>query len=563
MCGIFAIYGNGKTENKDKFSNNRELYLRCSKLLRHRGPDWNGIHIEKNSVICHERLSIIDVDHGAQPLVTRESDGKPEFILSVNGEIYNHQGLKDIVLQGRHDFMTGSDCEVILYLYKEFREQFLNMLDGVFCFFLYDNVSDDFLVARDPIGVNPLYYARNSDGEYCFASEFKAIREWDSECKIEMFPPGHYMNKCKELVRYYRPKWMEYTMLRKNYDMSLDIVLKNVRETLIRATEKRLMADVPFGTLLSGGLDSSLTTSIACRILREQCGNKKWGNKLHTFSIGLKGAPDLKYAREVADFLGTEHHEYNFTVQEGVDAIRDVIYNLETYDITTVRASTPMYLMSRKIKATGIKMVLSGEGADEILGGYLYFHNAPSENEFHREVIKRVSNLHYFDCLRANKSTMAWGVEVRVPFLDKQFLECAVPIKQDYKLKEIEKYVLRKAFDLFEEDGKTPMYLPKSVLWRQKEQFSDGVGYNWVDSLVKKTEENITDEELAMAKEKYPINTPMTKEALYYRNIYSKLFPNCDSVVEYWIPNTSWAGVKADPSGRAQNTHLEVSNDFS
>ena len=351
MCGIFAIYGNGQNKPEDnKFNNNRELYLRCSKLLRHRGPDWNGIHIENNSVVCHERLSIIDVDNGAQPLVLRDSAGHTESVLSVNGEIYNHQGLKDIVLQGRHEFMTGSDCADI-YLYKEFGFQFLNMLDGVFCFYLYDKVCDDFLVARDPIGVNPLYYAENSEGEYCFASEFKAIREWDGECKIKMFPPGHYMNKSKELIRYYKPKWREFTTLQKNYDMSLDLILQNVRDNLVRATEKRLMADVPFATLLSGGLDSSLTTSIANRLLKESNGNKKWGNKLHTFSIGLKGAPDLKYAREVADFLGTEHHEYNFTVQEGVDAIRDVIYNLETYDITTVRASTPHVFNVKKDKS--------------------------------------------------------------------------------------------------------------------------------------------------------------------------------------------------------------------
>ena len=558
MCGIFAVIGNQKSQSYQEL---RNKFLSCSKLLRHRGPDWNGIYIndDKKAVVCHERLSIVDVDNGAQPLYS------DKLVLSVNGEIYNHKGIKDVVLQGRHQFSTESDCEVVLYLYKEYGINFLNMLDGVFCFMLYDSENHNFLVARDPIGVNPLYYGVNQQGEYCFASEFKSIRKWDAECEINMFPPGHYMTNDFKCVRYYNPKWLEYNQLKVNYELGFDVMVKKVRDSLTQATEKRLMADVPFGTLLSGGLDSSLTTSIASKLLKESPNKSVWGDNLHTFSVGLKGSPDLKYAKEVADFLGTVHHEFNFTIQEGIDALRDVIYHLETYDVTTIRASTPMYLMSRKIKATGIKMVLSGEGADEILGGYLYFHNAPNEEEFHKEVIKRVSGLHYFDCLRANKSTMAWGLEVRVPFLDKQFLETAIPIRQDYKMnkitengKNIEKYILRKAFSKELNDGYK--YLPDSVLWRQKEQFSDGVGYSWVDTLIQKTKDRYTDDEFNNLIQKYPYNTPKSKEALFYREIFEELFPKCERTVEKWIPNTQWDGVKSDPSGRAQGVHSECDN---
>lgn len=550
MCGIFAVYGNNKSSS---FLEQRDKFLKCSKEIRHRGPDWNGIYLneEKKAVVCHERLSIVDVDGGAQPIRGRTDGNNSEYgkyILSVNGEIYNHQGIKREVIQGRYKFSTGSDCEVIIPLYHEFGENFLNMLDGVFCFFLYDKENHDFLVARDPIGVNPLYYAQNRLGEMCFASELKAIRKWNGEVEIKNFPPGHYINKSMEFIKYYKPMWYNYSQLTYEYDLAESLVLERIRDSLTLAVEKRLMADVPFGTLLSGGLDSSLVTSIAARLFKQN--NKSvWHQKLHTFSIGLQGSPDLKHAKEVAEFLDTYHHELNFTVQEGLDAIRDVIYHLETYDVTTIRASTPMYLMSRQIKANGIKMVLSGEGADEILGGYLYFHNAPNESEFHQECINRVKNLHTFDCLRANKSTMAWGLEVRVPFLDKQFLETAVPIRQELKLNKIEKYCLRKAFDT--EDP----YLPNSVLWRQKEQFSDGVGYNWVDTLIHNTEKMFTEEEYTLERTKYTINTPMSKEALYFRQIFEELFPRCANTVDYWIPNTKWDGVNADPSGRAQSVH--------
>ena len=562
MCGIFAIIGN---ENSEDYNSKREHYLECSRTLRHRGPDWNGIHIDNENkvVVAHERLSIIDVDNGAQPLISNDGN----IVLSVNGEIYNHQGLKDIVLHGGYDFKTKSDCEVIIPLYQKYWTPCVDMLDGVFAFFLYDKRTNDFFVARDPIGVNPLYYAENNLGELCFASEMKAIRKWDCKCKINIFPPGYYMAKNRELVPYYQPVWEDKRILELDYQVSEEEVCNNIRNALTQAVEKRLMADVPFGVLLSGGLDSSLTTSITDKILKER-GNSGWGNKLHSFSIGLQGAPDLKYAREVADFLGTVHHELHFTIQEGLDALRDLIYKLETYDVTTIRASTPMYLMSRKIKATGIKMVLSGEGADEILGGYLYFHNAPSEEDFHTECVNRVKNLHYFDCLRANKSTMAWGVEVRVPFLDKNFLETSIPIRPDLKIRarekgepRVEKYIFRKAFDK-KMNPENYQYLPDSVLWRQKEQFSDGVGYNWVDSLIKETENIISDFDLDEVKRIYPINTPQTKEALYYRKIYEELFPNCENVSKYWVPNTDWEGVKADPSGRAQQFHDKHNETF-
>jgi len=549
MCGIFAVYGNGKSAS---FLAQREKFLECSKKLRHRGPDWNGIYLNEatKSVICHERLSIVDVEHGAQPLQGNGVDNHSDYaniVLSVNGEIYNHLGIKETVLQNRYQFQTESDCEVIIPLYYEYRQLFLNMLDGVFSFFVYDSSSHDFLVARDPIGINPLYYAVNELGEYCFASELKAIREWNKDCEIKNFPPGHYMDKSLGLYQYYKPKWHNFAQLRVEYDLAEPIVLERIRNVFTSAVQKRMMCDVPFGTLLSGGLDSSLVTSVAHRLFKER-GNSEWHNNLHTFSIGLKGAPDLKYAKEVADFLGTNHHELNFTEQEGLDAIRDVIYHLETYDVTTIRASTPMFLLSRKIKATGIKMVLSGEGADEILGGYLYFHKAPSESEFHLECISRVKNLHTFDCLRANKSTMAWGLEVRVPFLDKQFLELAVPLKQDLKLKKIEKYCLRKAFE-------ADNYLPESVLWRQKEQFSDGVGYNWIDSLVSQTSKMYSDEDFTSKQQLYSVNPPQSKEALYFREVFDELFSNCENTVTYWVPNTKWEGVNADPSGRAQAVH--------
>tara|TARA_B100000795_G_scaffold268520_1_gene255643 strand:+ start:6808 stop:8472 length:1665 start_codon:yes stop_codon:yes gene_type:complete len=552
MCGIFAVIGYKETDT-------RESLLNCSKKLRHRGPDWNGIYYnkEKNVCICHERLSIVGIQKGAQPIY--ESD-KKDYVLSVNGEIYNHKGIKDIVLQNSYEFTTDSDCEVIIPLYMEYGTNFINMLDGVFSFILYDSKKNDFLVARDPIGVNPLYYGKDYANSICFSSEIKAIKEWNKNAEINIFPPGHYMTKTQKLIKYFNPKWLKTIEIPKyNLTVSDKDICKVIRESLIKSVKKRLMTDVPFGVLLSGGLDSGLTSAIANRAIKEG-NNQKWGNKLHSFSIGLKGSPDLNYAKKVSNFLDTIHHEFIFTVEEGIDAIRDVIYNLETYDRTTIRASTPMYLLSRKIKAMGIKMVLSGEGADEIYGGYLYFHKAPTPEVFHNECLKRVKNLHYFDCLRANKSTMAWGVEVRVPFLDKEFLEVSMPIRPDQKLRKIEKYILRKAFDPEMTDGVE--YLPKEVLWRQKEQFSDGVGYNWVDSLIESCNQKVNDKKFSQVAQKYEYNTPKTKEDYYYREIFDEFYPRCEKISKYWVPNTDWKGVKSDPSGRAQGVHENFDTTF-
>mgnify|MGYP001174361645 CR=1 FL=1 len=550
MCGIFSIF-------KYKKEDTRESILKCSKTLRHRGPDWNGIYVnESNKVtICHERLSIVGVNKGAQPIYGENE----RYVLSVNGEIYNHKQIKLDKLNKKCDFNTDSDCEVILYLYREYGTDFLNFLDGVFSFVVYDSLNDKFLVGRDPIGVNPLYYS--IDGEsIIFSSELKAIREWSKTSEIKIFPPGCYMTEDRNIVKYYNPVWTrEISIPKYNLEATDKEICDSVRNTLISSVEKRLMTDVPFGVLLSGGLDSSLTSSIASKLVKRGI-NEDWGNRIHSFSIGLKDAPDLKYARQVAQHLNTIHHEFNFTIEEGIDAIRDVIYHLETYDITTIRASIPMFLLSRKIKAMGIKMVLSGEGADEVYGGYLYFHKAPTEKIFHEECVKRVNNLHYFDCLRANKSTMAWGLEVRVPFLDKNFLDVSMPIRPSQKLRNIEKYILRKAFDPEMTGGEE--YLPKEVLWRQKEQFSDGVGYNWVDSLIRKCNEEITDIQFKQAKYKYTYNIPQTKEAYYYREIFESYYSNCEKVSEYWIPNTDWEGVKSDPSGRAQNIHAVYEDNF-
>ena len=553
MCGIFAVFGYNDSHSRDSL-------LKCSKTLRHRGPDWNGIYIneEKKVCVCHERLSIVGVNKGAQPIYENETDRN--YVLTVNGEIYNHKGIREIILQDRYDFTTDSDCEVILHLYRELGTKFLNMLDGVFCFALYDSLENNFLVARDPIGVNPLYYAVDKDGGVCFASELKAIREWSKEVEIKIFPPGHFMTNDLVLHRYYNPRWMlKEEIPQYNLDVSEVEICKKIREGLTKSVEKRLMTDVPYGVLLSGGLDSSLISSIASKLVKEGT-NKNWGSQLHSFSIGLEGAPDLLFARKVADHLQTIHHEFHFTVEEGIDAIRDVIHHLETYDVTTIRASTPMFLLSRKIKAMGIKMVLSGEGADEIYGGYLYFHKSPSDEIFHLECCKRVKNLHYFDCLRANKSTMAWGLEVRVPFLDKEFLNRSMPIRPSQKMDKIEKYILRKAFDPSMNEGE--VYLPEDVLWRQKEQFSDGVGYNWIDSLVRDCDEKVINEEFLNAANKFPHNTPKTKEAFYYRTIFTDYYPECEKVSEFWVPNTDWEGVNADPSGRAQGIHDQFDETF-
>jgi asparagine synthase (glutamine-hydrolysing) len=558
MCGILAILGN---KSSNDFDERREHFLKLSKQIRHRGPDWNGIYLnaKKNVLITHERLSIIGINSGTQPIVSRDN----KYVLSVNGEIYNYKSLYSSIVHGKYRPMTNSDCEVIIPVYDDFENQTPKMLDGIFTFILYDNSLDEVLIARDPIGIIPLYYGLTEAGEIMFASEAKCLIK---DCEfITTFPPGYYL-KLRDLnnftetdysvlrsykvqnnsinthrvrfEKYYTPVYESLT-----YDTNTDVdeIVSNLNCLLTRSVEKRLMTDVPYAVLLSGGLDSSLVASITSRISASR------GEKLHSFSVGLKGAPDLLAARKVAKFLGTIHHEIIFTVQDGLDCIRDLIWHLETYDTTTIRASTPMYLLSRKIKAYGIKMVLSGEGADEILGGYLYFHNAPSNQQFHEECVDRVQKLHHFDCLRANKSTMAWGVEARVPFLDQEFIEYAISISPELKLKDnIEKWILREAFN----DTESP-YLPQDILWRQKEQFSDGVGYSWIDGLKNMTEASISDEEFSEFREQMGVKS---KEEMYYKKIYNELFPE-NIGIKRWIPRTDWDGVGYDPSGRAQGVH--------
>ena len=544
MCGILAFFAGKDTENLIS----RTKFIDLLKRLRHRGPDWNGVYLNKEhgAIIGHERLSIVGVENGSQPII------QENIVLSVNGEIYNHKDLFSDVLENKYTNKSGSDCEVIIYLYKEFGTQCVKMLDGIFSFVLYDITNETILVARDRIGVTPLYYGTSYQNELVISSELKALS--DSCDSASVFLPGFYLETTKDQFKdlkfksYYSPDWDLYNHIENSNEELLCIKLRN---SLTNAVDKRLMCEVPFGVLLSGGLDSSLVASITSRLLKTR--KHTWGSNLHSFSIGLEGAPDLIMARKVATFLDTIHHEFVFTVQEGLDAIEDLVYTLETYDVTTIRASTPMYLMSRKIKAMGIKMVLSGEGADELLGGYLYFHNAPNPKEFHEECCSRVQGLFNFDCLRANKSTMAWGVEARVPFLDKDFIDLSINIHPSLKLKDKkEKYILRKAFDTPENP-----YLPDEILWRQKEQFSDGVGYNWIDGLQEHINNKILDNEMEDLEKVYiqDIDIPKTKEALYYRRIFDSYFPRRSNIVPRWIPNMKWDGVSYDPSGRAQKVH--------
>ncbi|KAI8366785.1 asparagine synthase [Radiomyces spectabilis] len=561
MCGIFACYNyQGNVEDFRQ----RALYL--SKKIRHRGPDWSGCFVGKNTILAHERLAIVGVDSGAQPLVSDDEN----LVLCVNGEIYNHKQLARN-LKTTPVFKTHSDCEVIMHLYNEMDTELVQHLDGMFSFVLLDQKRNRIIAARDPIGITTLYYGWDSKmpGTVYFASELKALNE---ECdKILAFPPGHvYDSETGETTRWFNPSWWEETRV-----PSAPANLKLIRESLEKAVRKRLMAEVPYGVLLSGGLDSSLIAAIAARETDkiasgatspesdddryDSSGPTLWP-RLHSFSIGLPGSPDLIAAREVAKHLNTIHHEYTFTIQEALDAVNDVIYHLETYDVTTIRASTPMYLLSRKIKAMGVKMVLSGEGADEVFGGYLYFNAAPDREAMHAETVTRVKNLHTSDCLRANKSTMAWGLEARVPFLDKQFLEVAMNIDPAEKMHDrskgrAEKYILRKAFDTSDDPSAKP-YLPDSILWRQKEQFSDGVGYSWIDTLKEISLQKVTDEEFATASQRYTKDAPTTKEAFMYRVMFEKWFPQeaCTASVVRWVPRADW-GCPEDPSGRAQKVH--------
>ena len=545
MCGITAIFNihSGTAEL-------RKQALLMSKRIRHRGPDWSGIYQGKTAVLAHERLSIVDPASGGQPLIS--PDGK--HILCVNGEIYNHRELRE-QLKDDYEFQTGSDCEVILALYKKKGIHFMEDLNGIFAFALYDEEKDLFLIARDPIGVIPLYMGHDDAGHILVASELKALEGFATE--YDQFKPGHYYCSTEgELKRWYTRDWMDYEHVKDN-----PASVQELHDALEAAVKRQLMSDVPYGVLLSGGLDSSITSAVAKKFSakRIESGSQidAWWPQLHSFAVGLKGAPDLAAAKKVADYIGTVHHEINYTIQEGLDAIRDVIYYIETYDVTTVRASTPMYLLARVIRSMGIKIVLSGEGADEVFGGYLYFHKAPDAKAFHEETIRKLSKLYMYDCLRANKSLCAWGVEGRVPFLDKEFLDVAMRLNPAAKMcpgKTIEKKILREAFaDM----------LPAEIAWRQKEQFSDGVGYSWIDTLKQITSEAVSDEEMAHAAERFPINPPQNKEEYYYRTIFEEHFPSASAAKSVpSIPSVACSTAEAlawdasfknqnDPSGRA------------
>lgn len=508
MCGIVCAF-----EVKESTDKLRPQLLEMSKKIRHRGPDWNGIFANDKAILAHERLAIVDPASGKQPLFSK--DGK--LVLAANGEIYNHRELRK-QFDGKYDFQTQSDCEVILALYQEKGPSFLDEMNGIFGFALYDTEKDEYFIARDHMGIIPLYMGWDANGTFYVASELKAL---EGTCtKIELFPPGHYLQSSDgELKRWYTRDWMEYDAVKEN-----ETSIQEIKKALEDAVHRQLMSDVPYGVLLSGGLDSSVTSAIAKKYSQKriESGDTKdaWWPQLHSFSVGLEGSPDLAAAQKVADHIGTVHHEIKFTIQEGLDAIKDVVYNLETYDITTIRASTPMYLMARVIKSMGIKMVLSGEGADELFGGYLYFHKAPSAKDFHEETVRKLDKLHMYDCLRANKSLAAWGIEGRVPFLDKEFMDVAMRINPKDKMingERMEKWVVRKAFEDM---------LPESVAWRQKEQFSDGVGYSWIDTLKDLVENEVTDEQLTNAAYRFPIQTPTSKEEFYYRSIFESHFPS-------------------------------------
>jgi len=509
MCGIVCAF-----DIKQPALALRPQVLKMSKRIRHRGPDWSGVFSDEKAIMAHERLSIVDPESGKQPLYSK--DGK--LVLAVNGEIYNHQEIRK-QFEGKYEFLTKSDCEVILALYREKGPNFMEDLNGIFAFALYDIEKDIYMIGRDHIGIIPLYQGWDKEGTYYVASELKALEGYCT--KIEEFLPGqYYYSPDKKPTQWYSRDWQNYDAVKDNVS-DIDVL----RDALEAAVERQLMADVPYGVLLSGGLDSSIISAVAKKYAakRIESGNKEdaWWPQLHSFAVGLEGSPDLIAARKVADHIGTIHHEIHFTVQEGLDAVRDVIYHVETYDVTTIRASTPMYLLSRVIKSMGVKMVLSGEGADEIFGGYLYFHKAPNPEELHKETVRKLDKLHLYDCLRANKSLASWGVEGRVPFLDKEFMDIAMRLNPKDKMAgsngKMEKWILRKAFE---------SYLPESVAWRQKEQFSDGVGYNWIDSLRAMTTEAVTDEQMAKVAETYPINPPMNKEEYYYRTIFTDFFPS-------------------------------------
>ena len=545
MCGIVAIFN-----IQEQTPELRQKALRMSQKIRHRGPDWSGIYCGGSAILAHERLSIVDPESGKQPLFSPDK----KQVLAVNGEIYNHQAIRRQYAD-KYQFQTGSDCEDILALYREKGIHFLEDISGIFAFALYDAEKDEFLIARDPIGVIPLYIGYDSEGKVYVASELKAL---EGNCdRYEPFLPGHYYSSREGIMtRYYQRDWMQYEKVKDN-----GASVEEVRNALMDSVKRQLMSDVPYGVLLSGGLDSSVISAIAEKFsenrIEDDDNTRAWWPRLHSFAVGLKGAPDLEKAKMVADHIGTVHHEINYTIQEGLDAIRDVIYFIETYDVTTVRASTPMYLLARVIKSMGIKMVLSGEGADEIFGGYLYFHKAPNAKAFHEETVRKLSKLYLYDCLRANKSLSAWGVEGRVPFLDKEFLDVAMRLNPEAKMcpgKTMEKRIVREAFaDM----------LPEEVAWRQKEQFSDGVGYSWIDTLKQITASAVSDEQMAHAAERFPINPPRNKEEYYYRSIFAEHFPSDSAALSVpSVPSVACSTAEAlawdkafqnmnEPSGRA------------
>ncbi|HKK41302.1 MAG TPA: asparagine synthase B [Bacteroidales bacterium] len=552
MCGIVGVF-----DLKIDCMDLRSTVLKMSKKVRHRGPDWSGIFYCDNAILAHERLSIVDPQSGKQPLYSRDGN----LVLAVNGEIYNHQEIRERY-ENSYDFMTHSDCEVILPLYREKGPSFIEELNGIFAFALYDSEKDEYLIARDHIGIIPLYIGWDQYGDFFVASELKAL---EGVCnRIEEFKPGHYLfSRDGEMKQWYNRDWMEYSTVENN-----ETSIKELRIALESAVHRQLMSDVPYGVLLSGGLDSSIVSAVAKKYASKRIESKDktdaWWPRLHSFAVGLEGSPDLAAAKKVAEHIGTVHHEINFTVQEGLDAIRDVIYHIETYDVTTIRASTPMYLLARVIKSMGVKMVLSGEGADEIFGGYLYFHKAPDAQAFHEETVRKISKLHLYDCLRANKSLAAWGVEGRVPFLDKEFMDVAMRLNPKDKMTgegRMEKWVLRKAFE---------EYLPESVTWRQKEQFSDGVGYSWIDTLKDLAAREVSDDQLKNARYRFPVNPPLTKEEYFYRSIFAEHFPS-DSAASTVpsVPSVACSTPEAiawdasfsnmnDPSGRAvKNVHLD------
>ena len=535
----------------------RHQVLKMAKKIRHRGPDWSGIYCGKSTILAHERLSIVGVDSGKQPLYSKDD----KLVLAVNGEIYNQKEIRNRYPE--YPFLTNSDCEVILALYRNKGIDIFEDLNGIYAFALYDSESDTFLVGRDHMGVIPLYMGFDDKGQFYVASELKAL---EGICpNIQEFPAGHYMtNKDKEPVRWYERDWIDFENVKDNVSST-----EELRNSLEKAVHRQLMSDVPYGVLLSGGLDSSIISAVAKkyagRRIEDDNSTEAWWPQLHSFAIGLDGAPDLDAAQKVADYIGTVHHEIHFTIEEAMDALSDVIYHIETYDVTTVRASTPMYLLARYIKSMGVKMVLSGEGSDELFGGYLYFHKAPNAKALHEETVRKLDKLHLYDCLRANKSLAAWGVEGRVPFLDKEFMDIAMRLNPEDKMcpgTKIEKHILREAFE---------SYLPESVVWRQKEQFSDGVGYNWIDSLREAAEKKISDEQMEHAAERFPVNPPMSKEEYWYRSIFEEHFPSESAARTVpSIPSVACSSAIAlewdesfknriDPSGRAiKSVHVEA-----